>query len=78
MMNTGNLKMLPNTQGKRGILYAQVVISLILRINDICCEISYFFLETPCGCQVIFVHVYETVTNHLNWHSEILLETQGI
>ena len=46
----------------QGIVYVQVVDSLILKIRDISISFFFFFLEIECVCPVSFT--YETFTNH--------------
>ena len=58
----------------QGILFAQVVNSLILKVKNIVILVainSMFFLEARYICQVSFVYVL--VTNHVNWHREHFL-----
>ena len=62
--NTGNLKMLPETQG---ILFAQVINSLILKVKNIAAKKIFFFFSKEI-CQICFVFVI--VTYHVDRHRE--------
>ena len=77
--NTGNLEILSkhrefclNTGKTQGILLAQVVNVLILKVKDIAivpAKKSIFF-QTGKVCQVSSVYVI--LTNYVNWHRENL------
>ena len=55
----------------QGILFAQVVNSLILKVKDILIfagKISIFFPEAGQVCQVSFEYLILIITNYVNWH----------
>ena len=65
----GIWKFCQNVGKTQGILFAQVVNSLILKVRDtaiFAAKISTFFPEVGQVCQVSFVYVI--VTNDVNWH----------
>ena len=62
-----------NLAKTQGILFAQVVNSLILKVKNIvlfATRFLSFFLEAGYVSQISFVYVI--VTNHVNWHRENL------
>ena len=83
--NTGNLEILPKTQGKQGIWFAQVLNSLIIKVKYIskfAAKISNSKEQLDKSAKSV---MYAIATNHINWHREnlpsdreITGKTQGI